>query len=78
MPSDVSRHTPSEKLVSRIKVIDHAMQELWRSVQAQQDERKRKFKSRYDQDVFLKPFELDTGDALKGLSAQDITAILTR
>jgi len=38
----------------------------------------RESKSRYDQDVFLNTFELGAGDALKGLSAQDMAAILTR
>lgn len=51
-----------DELVSRIKVIDHAMRELWRSVQALEEERKRKFKARYDREVYLKTFEL--GDAV--------------
>jgi hypothetical protein len=43
-----------------------------------EDERKRTFKSRYDQEVFLNTFELGAGDALKRLSAQDMTTILRK
>jgi len=47
-----------EDLMSRVKVVDFTMREMWQDIQEREERRKRAYKRRYDQLVFPRTFEV--------------------